>query len=60
MKMRTLLDKTENDDKLIQMLKSEITRLENTKGVKSKLDGDQSEVAAELHRLKRDCANLKN
>mmetsp|Transcript_8442 Transcript_8442/g.12880 ORF Transcript_8442/g.12880 Transcript_8442/m.12880 type:complete len:135 (+) Transcript_8442:717-1121(+) len=40
MKMRTLLDKTENDDRLISMLKQEITRLENSKGVKSHLKGD--------------------
>jgi len=61
MKMRTLLDKTENDDKLIQMLKQEITRLESTKGVKSNLGTEnKSEAAAEIHRLKRDCANLKN
>ena len=35
MKIKMLLDKTENDDKLIQMLKSEIARLEGLKGVKS-------------------------
>jgi len=35
MKIKMLLDKTENDDKLIAMLKSEIARLENVKGVKS-------------------------
>ena len=35
MKIKMLLDKTENDDKLISMLKSEISRLENVKGVKS-------------------------
>jgi hypothetical protein len=35
MKIKMLLDKTENDDKLISMLKSEIARLENVKGVKS-------------------------
>ena len=37
MKIKMLLDKTENDDKLIAMLKSEIARLENVKGVKSQL-----------------------
>jgi phage shock protein A len=35
MKIKMLLDKTENDDKLIGMLKQEIARLENIKGVKS-------------------------
>ena len=37
MKIKMLLDKTENDDKLIQMLKHEIARLEGLKGVKSQL-----------------------
>ena len=35
MKMKMLLDKTENDDKLITMLKQEVSRLENLKGAKS-------------------------
>lgn len=35
MKIKMLLDKTENDDKLIGMLKQEIARIENIKGVKS-------------------------
>lgn len=34
-KIKMLLDKTENDDKLIQVLKQEISRLENIKGIKS-------------------------
>ena len=34
-KMKILLEKTENDDKLIAMLKGEIKRLESAKGVKS-------------------------
>jgi hypothetical protein len=37
MKMKMLLDKTENDDKLIMMLKQEVARLEQVKGVKSTL-----------------------
>jgi chromosome segregation ATPase len=36
-KMKLLIDKTENDDKLIQLLKSEVKRLETLKGVKSTL-----------------------
>lgn len=42
MKIKMLLDKTENDDKLICMLKSEIARLESVKGVKSQLKTDDS------------------
>jgi len=38
MKMKVLIDKTENDDKLIGMLKGEITKLESSKGVKSSLN----------------------
>jgi uncharacterized small protein (DUF1192 family) len=34
-KVKILIEKTENDDKLIAMLKSEIKRLETSKGVKS-------------------------
>ena len=37
MKIKMLLDKTENDDKLITMLKQEVARLENLKGAKSSL-----------------------
>jgi|TARA_B110001450_G_C17560381_1_gene456509 chromosome segregation ATPase len=42
MKIKMLLDKTENDDKLIHMLKQEIARLENLKGVKSQLKTDEA------------------
>lgn len=35
MKIKMLLDKAENDDKLVAMLKQEVARLENIKGVKS-------------------------
>ena len=48
-KMKILIEKTgniniflyylENDDKLIQLLKTEIKRLEGVKGVKSQLSG---------------------
>ena len=36
--MKVLIDKTENDDKLIGMLKAEIAKLESSKGVKSSLN----------------------
>ena len=38
LKMKVLIDKTENDDKLIGMLKAEINKLETSKGVKSSLN----------------------
>ena len=38
LKMKVLIDKTENDDKLIGMLKAEIAKLEASKGVKSSLN----------------------
>ena len=36
-KIQILIEKAENDDKLIMMLKSEVSRLEGLKGVKSTL-----------------------
>lgn len=63
MKMKMLLDKTENDDKLISMLKQEIARLENVKGVKSNLKSDNAanhEHISEMKKLKRDTVNLGN
>ena len=42
--MKMLLDKTENDDKLIMMLKQEVARLEQVKGVKSNLKQDNMQV----------------
>ena len=36
--MQILIEKTENDDRLIQMLKSEVARLEQLKQVKSTLN----------------------
>ena len=35
--MKILIEKTENDDRLISMLREEIKRLEQQKGVKSKI-----------------------
>lgn len=43
--MKMLLDKTENDDKLIKMLKQEIGRLEQMKGIKSNLKSDMGGVS---------------
>ena len=61
MKIKMLLDKTENDDKLIAMLKSEIARLENVKGVKSQLKANIiAQPAPDTVNMKRDMANLKN
>ena len=62
MKIKMLLDKTENDDKLIAMLKQEIARLENVKGVKSQLKADTATPAVQNDtiKMKRDLANLKN
>jgi hypothetical protein len=61
MKIKMLLDKAENDDKLIGMLKQEITRLENIKGAKSVLKEEyQTSIDTEIHKLKREVANLKN
>jgi hypothetical protein len=37
-KMKVLIDKTENDDKLINILKMEIKKLENSKGITSGLN----------------------
>ena len=39
LKIKMLLDKAENDDKLVLMLKQEVARLENVKGVRSQLRG---------------------
>ena len=63
MKMKMLLDKTENDDKLIAMLKQEIARLENLKGVKSQLKSEDvanHQHITEMQKLKRELTNLKN
>jgi len=47
MKMKMLLDKTENDDKLIMMLKQEVARLEQVKGIKSNLKQDNGQVQSQ-------------
>tara|TARA_B110000285_G_C15076208_1_gene590883 strand:- start:432 stop:575 length:144 start_codon:yes stop_codon:yes gene_type:complete len=47
MKMKMLLDKTENDDKLIMMLKQEVARLEQVKGVKSNLKQEGAQVQSQ-------------
>ena len=62
MKIKMLLDKTENDDKLINMLKVEISRLENIKGVKSNIKTDIPKQAAnpELNQLRMDSMTMKN
>ena len=38
--MKILIEKTENDDRLISMLKDEVRRMEQSKGVKSKMGAD--------------------
>ena len=64
-KIKMLLDKAENDDKLVQMLKGEIGRLENLKGVKSTLKQESDNAAKVLNdknvaNMKREIANLQN
>ena len=62
-KIQMLLDKTQNDDKLINLLKQEIARLENMKGVKSNLkDGAPTKqaVSNEVQKLRSDNVNMKN
>ena len=62
MKIKMLLDKTENDDKLIGMLKQEIARLENMKGVKSQIKQElgKQQDSDKMYSLKRDVTNLTN
>ena len=63
MKIKMLLDKTENDDKLIHMLKQEIARLENLKGVKSQLKTEEAasqQAYSEVAKLKNQVAQLTN
>jgi hypothetical protein len=58
----------ENDDKLIQMLKSEIKRMESAKGVKSQLTGggtasvagSQQSQVSDIAKLKAENGRLKN
>jgi hypothetical protein len=47
--MKVLIDKTENDDKLINMLKAEIKKLEGSKGVTSSLTQGMSKAAMTKH-----------
>jgi hypothetical protein len=59
-----MIDKSENDDKLIQMLKDEIKRIENVKGVKGALQtGHKMEVRPvddELIKLRGENGRLRN
>ena len=57
LKIKMLLDKAENDDKLVLMLKQEITRLENLKGTKSQL---RAPVEVQMAEGRRDLSQLKN
>ena len=60
-KLKILIEKTENDDKLIAMLKSEIKRLESAKGVKSQLSGSVTATDNnESVKLRSENARLKN
>lgn len=66
-KIKILIEKTENDDKLIQMLKQEIKRLEGVKGTKSQLSSSAvitkqgaADVTPELNKLKSENSRLKN
>lgn len=63
MKIKMLLDKAENDDKLVGMLKQEVARLENIKGVKSQLrteEAPERRNMTEVQKLQRDLANSRN
>lgn len=64
-KIQILIEKTENDDKLINMLKDEVRRLEQLKGVKSSLQGGkgvplQQNSTDELIKLRGENGRLKN
>ena len=62
-KIQILIEKTENDDKLIAMLKQEIARLEQNKGVKGTLSTGQKiqePPTEELIRLRGENGRLKN
>lgn len=63
MKIKMLLDKAENDDKLVAMLKQEVARLENVKGVKSQLKTEEPndrKNMSEIQKLQRDLTNIRN
>ena len=56
-----LLDKTENDDKLVVMLKQEVARLESIKGVKSQLrTTEDTAQLGEFTKQKKEMATLQN
>ena len=63
-KMQILIEKTENDDRLIQMLKAEVARLEQVKQVKSTIhSGMRLKPLAEtdeLTKLRGENGRLKN
>lgn len=62
-KVKILLDKTENDDKLINMLRSEVTKLKSGKGAKaasSKTKSLESNNEELIYSLKNENAILKN
>lgn len=66
-KIKLLIDKTENDDKLIQLLKTEVKRLEALKGVKSTLQQAAQQMMpaspsdlTEVAKLKAENGRLKN
>ena len=63
-KMQILIEKTENDDKLINMLKQELQRLEQVKNVKSTLHSGMRlkplNETDELTRLRGENGRLKN
>ena len=62
--MQILIEKTENDDKLIAMLKHEISRLEQVKGTKSTINSGVKlqpiNGKDEMTKLKGEVGYLKN
>ena len=56
-KAKILIEKTENDDKLINLLKQEIRKLEQQKGVKSNLNNASASVN-EVIKLQTDIAKM--
>jgi hypothetical protein len=59
-KLKVVIDKSENDDRLIAMLRTEIVRLENAKGIKSNLKTEDDGLGIELAKARRELAELKN
>lgn len=62
--MQILIEKTENDDRLIQMLKAEVARMEQVKQVKSTLNSGMRlkplTETDELTKLRGENGRLKN